>query len=716
MNLSEVFDAALPELPRTRAARNRPPRIDPDLVAREDTLDGENVIAVIQRSTDHFYRFSPAQWQLALLFDGIRSYDEIAAEFSAQSGAQIHSNDVRLFAATMEESDFWYKTPQEKNLAYNEKLRSHRERRAERKSRFNLTHMYFSGWDPDRYLTWLDKTIGRFVYSPWCVLAMVLLFVFEATVFAGRWKVIGPDARLYYNFTQKSVGDLAQFWILFLALGFLHESAHGLTCKHFGGEVHAMGLMFMYLLPAFFVDTTEMWISAGKLQRLATIIAGIWIEMVVCGLAMIVWLNTPVGGWVHDFAYQVILITGIAVILINLNPLIKLDGYYLLTNAISIPDLKERSTEFLSGWFQNQVLRLKVETPVVPRRRAPLFILYALLSGAYSYMILFFAIRFVYNVSSNWMAEFAILPAGALAFAIFRGRLRSLRNVTIRVWNENFSSARRLRPVHSLAAIAVAALLLVPIWRDRENAYFVIEPMHSETLHASVAGRVTQVLVHQGEHVRAGQPLLSLDSPIAVSMAESAVAQTAAANFQAFDSELRGESVGSAAEQQHASQRSTQLANEIQNSIVVAAPEDGIVLTSAPDSLLGQQVGSGQPLLDLADDESRVARIYIPESSLRRIPATATAALELPGSFLPLYIPLVQPGGDAVSLPLGLVADQAYKGIKLPNFYSERVTLPASAGDLRFGVGGPVKIFGIRRSLAGRIFTIALNLARDNIW
>ena len=113
---------------------------------------------------------------------------------------------------------------------------------------------------------------------------VVLLFLFETTVFIDHWSFIGPDAKLYYNFTQKSLLDVAQFWLLFLALGFIHESAHGLTCKHFGGQVHSMGLMFLYLMPAFYVDVTEIWVYATKLQRLATIIAGIWSEMVVCGL------------------------------------------------------------------------------------------------------------------------------------------------------------------------------------------------------------------------------------------------------------------------------------------------------------------------------------------------------------------------------------------------------------------------------------------------
>ena len=375
MNLSEALDAALPEIPRARLARSRPPRLNPDLIVREDVMEGEPFVGVLERGKANYFRFPPAQWQLALLFDGSRSYQEIADLYNEQHAAEITAEDARAFAENMEEADFWYKTPQEKNLALSEKLIAQRSRRAGRKSKIDLAHISFSAWDPDRYLGWLDRAIGNFLFSRWCVLAVVSLFCFEAAIFISKWNVIGPDIPLYYNFTHKSGLDLLQFWLLFLTLGFFHETAHGLTCKHYGGEVHSMGLMFLYLTPAFYVDVTETWISATKLQRLATIIAGIWVEMVICGLAMLAWVNSTPGEWLHDFAYQVILITGLAVILINLNPLIKLDGYYFLTEVIDIPDLKERSTAFLSGWFQNHVLRLPVETPIVPRRRVALFVI-----------------------------------------------------------------------------------------------------------------------------------------------------------------------------------------------------------------------------------------------------------------------------------------------------------------------------------------------------
>ena len=156
--------------------------------------------------------------------------------------------------------------------------------------------------------------------------------------------MIGPDTAMFFNFAQKNFDDLARFWILIMIVGFIHESAHGLTCKHYGGQVHSMGLMFLYLTPCFFVDVTESWVSATKIQRLATIIAGIWIELVVCGIAMAFWLHAPAGSWFHKLMYEFILLTGIAAVIINLNPLLKLDGYYFLTEIIEIPELKERSS------------------------------------------------------------------------------------------------------------------------------------------------------------------------------------------------------------------------------------------------------------------------------------------------------------------------------------------------------------------------------------
>ncbi len=712
MNLSEALDAALPEIPQVRLTRSRPPRLDPDLIVREDMLDGEPIIGILQRDKSSFFRFPPWQWQLAQLFDGERSYEEIGAAFEAETGMQIELEEIRAFSAQMDECDFWYKTHQEKNLAMREKLLAQRGRRA--KSKVNVAHISFSAWDPDRYLGWVDRVAGGFIYSWWCVLVAVLLFVFETVVVIQNWRFIGPDTALFFNFAQKSLADFAEFWLLILVIGFIHETAHGLTCKHFGGQVHSMGLMFLYLVPCFFVDVTESWVSATKIQRLGTIIAGIWIELTVCGIAIIFWLNSAEGGWSHNLAYEVILLTGIAAVAINLNPLIKLDGYYFLTEIIEIPELKERSTAFLSAWFQAKILRMPIEVPVVPRRRVALFAIYAMASGAYSYLLLFFVVRLSYRLGSKWFAEFALIPSAALAFALFRSRLRSLRDVAGRIL-ENLKPGFRWRSPYFLAGLAVFALLFVPLWRDRENAYFVIEPAESHTICAAVPGRVAEVLVEEGQRVRAGQTLLRMTSYQTASMLSDAQAKTKSARFRVFNAQMQGESVGTAAADQVAARRMTGLANEAQSFLELATPSDGTIVTENPSLLMDQDVGSGQPLIELAEG-SRVARVFIPTSALNRISADSEVTLALPGQFTMLRLKLTKPAGDPVSLPPGLVAIEKYQGFTLPVFYSSRVPLPMTDGNPMYGLSGQAKIFGVRRSLAGRVAMAATDLFKAHVW
>ncbi len=207
-----------------------------------------------------------------------------------------------------------------------------------------------------------------------------------------------------------------------------------------------------------------------------------------------------------------------------------------------------------------------------------------------------------------------------------------------------------------------------------------------------------------------------MTSPSADSMTDSAMAQTHNAIFHAFNAELQGQSIGPAEAEQDAARRSGLLASEARSLLVVTAPQDAIVLTADPGALLGQSVGSGQTLLKLAGADPRTVRVYVPVSILDRIPPDAEVALALPGSFSIVRMRLAPPGGDAVSLPEGLVHSQEYKGIKMPVFYSSRMTLPASAGDPPFGMAGEAKIFGKRRSLIQRIAISIYDLAKAHVW
>jgi len=264
-----------------------------------------------------------------------------------------------------------------------------------------------------------------------------------------------------------------------------------------------------------------------------------------------------------------------------------------------------------------------------------------------------------------------MIPAGILAFVIFRSRLSALCRLVAQLWSKSSAGRRLWRPSHIVAAAVILILLFVPLWRDREDALFVVEPLHSITLHAAVPGRVDAVLVGEGEHVRSGQPLLHIQSAAVASLDAAASAQTGDARYQAFTAEVDGRSIGTAAAAENAAVQSTAFAREAQSSLTLASPSAGVVLTRDPEDLLRQNVASGESLITVAEDGRRAIRVYVPASGLDRIPR-AQLGLALPGRFSILRMTLAPLGGGPVTLPDGLIARQDYKGIELPVFYSTR--------------------------------------------
>ncbi|MGA9497416.1 MAG: hypothetical protein WBV41_16270, partial [Terriglobales bacterium] len=283
MNLAEALDV-LPEI-STPTRSKRIFKMDPNLVGRDHVEeDGPVVLAHVPGSTKIF-RLTPEQWKLAHLFDGQRSYDEIAELMVAETRMQVNGEVVRGFAEMMQDSDFWYQSPQEKNLALMEKLRERRKKQKKSKAG-DMAHFVVAHWDADAWIDVATRKL-RFIFTPWFTALTLVSFAFMTYIFIAHWSQIGVDTLEYYTFTHKSAADLAEFWILFFFMAFFHESAHAVCCKYYGAGVHSTGFHLIYLSPAFFVDATEVWVYANRFQRVVTALAGIWTELIICSIATV---------------------------------------------------------------------------------------------------------------------------------------------------------------------------------------------------------------------------------------------------------------------------------------------------------------------------------------------------------------------------------------------------------------------------------------------
>ena len=698
MNLTEALHVALPDLP-PRSARKRCPRLHPHVLARTQMENDEPVIYAIVSGANQLYRFTPQQWELLQLFNGERSYEEVSNTYRARSGVYFSPESIQEYVSELEE--IWYTAPQEPNVMAAQKGAEERHKRATKKLA-DITTITVGHWDPDTYLTRLHEK-ASFFYDGWFILLTLAFFAFMAWIFIDRWSEIGTDTWKYYNFTQKGLGDIAEFWLLFCFLGFFHESAHGLTCKHFGGAVHKMGFLLYYLEPCFFVDVTEVYIYAGKWARIATSIAGIWVELMFCAAASIIWWGTPAGTPMHDLAYKIILITGVGVAIINLNPLIKLDGYYILCELVGIIGLKEDSTAFVSSWIKKHIFRLPVEVEFVPRRRRWLFSVYAIVSGIYSYTLLYVVVTFSYNVFRKYSPEWAFVPAGILALLIFKSRIRTLVRFMKTLYLDKKERARQwlLTPRAAFVGVLAALFLFTPIWPETRTGRFNLEPMRKAAVHAAVPGEVVSVFPTEAQFVTAGAPLVRLRNLDLEGRAALVNSELQLASLRAAEARLHYADYSRAEQQRESLRRqSVELASQL-SALQPTSPISGVVLTPRLPDLAGSYVEAGALLLEVADVSVMRARIYLPEFDLRDVRAGDRVSLKMDSSFERLQSRVLEVAPSASGMEPGLAPVEGYKGLTGMDFYGVTALVPNADGQLRAGTSGTAKILIAHRALAG---------------
>jgi putative peptide zinc metalloprotease protein len=718
MNITEALNAALPDIPARMIAQHYP-RIAPDIVAQEHVEDGQPVVRVYVPSVESMFKFPPQNWALMQLFDGRRSYQEIAELFSRQTGTEYSMEEVRDFAAELDAMEFWYKTPQEKNIVLMQKSAEERSKLLKGKSAYgDLSLIFFPAVNPDKFLNWLYR-YTFFFYSRWFTVLTLCAFAFSAGITITHWSEIGRDTLEFYNFADKSWGDVVQFYLLAVVVLSIHELGHGHACKHYGGRVPAMGFALIYLAPAFYTDTTEGDVKGNRYQRLVISLAGVWAELIVYCLVTPIWWGTPPDTAVHDAAYILMLITGISAALVNWNPLIKLDGYHMLSEILGIVDLKESSTAFVSGWVKHHIWGLPVDVPYVPKRRRLGYAVYALLSGLYGYTVMYVVARFVGNVFRNFNPEWSFIPELATAALIFRSRIRTLWNFMKFVYldkKDRFLAWFTTRRSGVLAAIAIV-LAFLPLGRESSIGYFALEPVNRAVIRTAVPGTVTDVFAAEGQWITAGAPLvrlrnLALDSRVASTEANYSVAvHRAALAAQRYTDDF-----GPAREERaQLAQQSRLLTSDVAQ-LQINSPISGLVLTPRLSDWLGAFVPAGTELVEIADVTPIRARVYMSEHDISKFAVGSEARLLVNGIFKKWdgQVSSIEP--LASDMPLGLSETSRYQGLHPPKSYAVDLTVGNTEGKLKPGMVGTARLYGRRRSLAGFGWQEIVNFLGRRLW
>ncbi len=717
MNITRALTAALPEIP-ARAVAQRYPRLDPGFTYKEHLEDGERVVRVYIPSVGAMYKFPPQNWALIQLFDGKRTCEEVAALYSQQTGTEYTTEAIREFADELEAAEFWYKTSQEKNILLTRKSTEERRKLPKTKSRYgDLAEILFPAVNPDRFLTWLNEQTS-FIYTPWFTLVTLAAFAFSAGITVTHWSEIGRDTLEFYNFSHKTWGDVAQLYIVAVWVLCLHEIGHGHACKHYGGRVPAMGFALIYLAPAFYTDTTEGEVQGTRYQRLVISLAGVWAELMVYAIVTPIWWGTPPDTPVHNGAYFLMLITGIAAALVNWNPLIKLDGYYMLCEILGIVDLKEDSTAYVSGWVKRHIWGLPVEVPYVPKRRRLGYVAYALLSGFYSYTVLYIVARFVGNVFRNFNPEWSFVPELTTAALIFRSRIRLLVNFMKFVYLDKKDRVHAwFTPRRSLAvAVGIGAFLLIPLRHDAVVGRFILEPNQRVTVRAEVPGIVTDIYADEGRPVEAGASVVRLRNlPLQSRLARSE-SEYFVASQRAVSASLRYGNFGPVTKERESLARQTsELSSEAAN-LELKSTISGVVLTPRVSDRVGAYVTAGTELLEIADLSQLRARIYVSEHDLHKLQVGSRASLQVDGIPRKWDARALAISALSTEIDPGLGDQTQYKGLLPPNFYLADLVVANPEAILKPGMAGTARIYGQRKSLGSLAWQEVRNFFGRKVW
>lgn len=575
---------------RVRALK---PRLRPHVQITRQHYRGKRWHVVHDPATNQFYRLNPIAHEFLGLLDGTRTVESVWELSLQRHGDRAPTQQEaiglisQLYGSNLLSVDA---APETEQL-----LRRGRERVKKKVIGQAIGIMYFKIrlFNPDALITWIEPmlrpVLNRFGFFAW-----VAFLIFVGVNLAPAWERLTGE-----QFSDAlSPANWGWMIVVFIVTKAIHELGHGVILKRHGGQCPEFGVMLLVMFPAPYVDASSAWALENKWKRMGVGAGGMIFELFVAGVAALVWLNTQSGQLVHQLAYNAMFIASVSTILFNANPLMRFDGYYILSDLIEVPNLMQRSQSMIKHFFKKFVYGLKNETPPTtnPTERV-ILVVYGI--AAIVYRLFLFVTITLYVMGQMF--------AVGLLLAIWTASMWFIMPVGKFVqWlaSSPALSDKRVRAIAtSLGMIALVGLSLgavpVPDWR---RATGVVEARRRSGVFFGVGGFVTGAHVRPGEFVRAGQPLVTIENAELVSQLASARAER-----RRYESLLRQvteeQPIAVDIYRQTLESLIDQIAfmEERRAKLVVRAPHDGMYVGVDPEGLVGSWVEEGQGLAEIVD-------------------------------------------------------------------------------------------------------------------
>jgi putative peptide zinc metalloprotease protein len=466
--------------------------------------------------------------------------------------------------------------------------------------------------NPDRWLTAVRPGL-RWVFHPLTALLSSGLIGVAIVTLATRWDRFTESSRTIFD--RDNWVWLGAAWLL---LKVLHEFSHALACKYHGAEVRELGLIFVLFAPMAYVDVTPSWGLRSRWQRLHVAAAGMWTELTVAAIAVLVWSQTASPQVAHRL-HNVIVLAGVTTLLFNLNPLMRFDGYYMLCDALGLPNLASRGAEALRQLGLAWVFGLRPEGRIETGAARWLAPAYGLAAALW---------RIVVTAGLILAAAVMFQGAGVLLSAIgvllsCGGPLWAWARFLQRTWAEQPVAVLRGAILSAGGCGLVAAALLWAPDPRGGSAPGVIDFADASHVRAPAAGFVSAIHVRDGEHVAAGTLLLELTNDELVNELRDIELQWEASEVRrvtAVNENELGQAQIELAQQAALLSRLHERRRQVE-SLRVHAPRAGTVVARRLAERRASYVAEGEELCVLGEAAEKEAVIAIDQRVARRVSA-----------------------------------------------------------------------------------------------
>ena len=556
------------------------------------------------QSSGRNHRVDESAFHFIGRMDGRRSTDEIWHSLLNQLGELAPTQDQAIEILCQLSDNDLLQCEITPNVAELFRRRGEKDRKR-RLAMLNPLSFKVPLFDPDRLLTRMAP-LARALFNPIVLVLWIVAMALAGLSAASNW---GPITA-YAGVHTLTPSFLLLLWLSYPFIKAVHELGHGLAVKAWGGEVRETGVSLLLLVPVPFVDASAASTFPEKHRRAVVGAAGIMVELFLAALALFIWSNVQ-DGLVRETAFVVMLVGSVSTLLFNGNPLLRFDGYYVLSDLLDMPNLAPRSNAYIGYLVQRYVLKVdNALSPVTARGEPSALFGYAVLSYAYRW--------FVAGLIVFWCGSYSFwLGMAAGAMVLFSMVVKPVARA-IEFLRKSPQLARTRSRSYALGAGAAAAVLLllfvipVPFSTLAQGVVWLPEKAR---VRAQTAGFVVEVLAADGQQVRAGDALLILSDPELMAREAAARARVVAVDIEYTRAMGTDTPKSHALKEELAAQRA-ELA-EVQRrirSLQVSAEVDGTLVMPRTQDLPGSYVEQGAVLAHVLRVEDISIKVVVPQA------------------------------------------------------------------------------------------------------